>query len=964
TSCPCYHVTELQLHARTQSGTNSHSAHDPDIGSNALQAYKLSQTPFFRLETDDSGDEGKIPFLVLQRALDRERSARHNLVLTAVDGGKPQKTGTLSITVVVSDVNDNAPVCSQPKYTATVREDASDGAFLLHVNATDADEGPNGEIEYSLRNKFRNGASDLFELDSKTGELWIKGALDFEEKQVYEIKIVASDKGAVSLSTQCNVLVKVEDVNDNPPEIDVTSLTGRIPEDAPPGTVVALMGVTDLDSGVNGQTICSLPKNIPFELIQSSDSNFYSLVNKENVDKESKPFYDIPVTLRDGDEDRLPSLVLQKYLDRESAFNHNLLLTAVDGGNPPKSGNLKITITVLDTNDNQPVCSQDMYTTSLYENVSVGTVILKVNATDPDDGNNGEVEYSWGTNTNNNIQDIFQVHRITGEVRVKKEIDFEDIQTYRLNIQATDKGQPPLSVDCRVTIRTIDVNDNKPEIEVTSILTNVPEDSKPGTVISLISVTDKDSGINGQIVCSLSNDVAFELKSSIEDNMYSLITKGHLDRERVSQYEIVLTAKDLGQPSLSTLKTLIVEVSDVNDNSPEFLQNPLELYLTENNVPGLPIFSVSATDKDLNENGAVTYQIVRGDAALHDMSSFLNMNSETGVIYALKSFDFEIAKTFRFHVLATDLGIPPLSSNLTVNVFILDQNDNVPIHYVEVEITDINDNSPAFTEKDQLLEIPESSPPGEDFQLQAAQDADFGTNSVKFYKLSQTEYFELELRDNGGERKIPILKLRQSLDREKQNRHNLILTAVDGGNPPRSGSININITVLDDNDNRPKFTQELYSVTVEENSPVGTVVVKVNATDIDEGLNGEIVYSFVKNLDKHVYDTFALDINTGEIRIKGKVDFEINNVYRVGITASDKGQPPKARFSVCYAVLLFCCFYSPFSGEKLHLFSLCGLGDPLTSTVSSVLRYLYTSHNYKSALCRSLSEYLCSLRKY
>ncbi|XP_042593837.1 protocadherin gamma-A7-like [Cyprinus carpio] len=239
------------------------------------------------------GDEGKIPVLILQKPLDREKSARHNLILTATDGGKPQKSATVNVTIIVSDVNDNTPVCDKQKYTVTVKENAPEGTFLLRVHASDSDEGLNGDIEYSLRNKFRNGASEVFDLDSLTGELKIKGGLNFEERQVYELKILAADRGAVSLSTHCNVVVNVEDVNDNRPEIDVTSVSSHIPEDAPPGTVVALMGVTDLDSGMNGKIVCALPKDIPFDLKPSPDGNFYSLVTKEYIDKESKSSYDI-----------------------------------------------------------------------------------------------------------------------------------------------------------------------------------------------------------------------------------------------------------------------------------------------------------------------------------------------------------------------------------------------------------------------------------------------------------------------------------------------------------------------------------------------------------------------------------------------------------------------------------------------------------------------------------------------
>ncbi|KAF7649141.1 hypothetical protein LDENG_00146280, partial [Lucifuga dentata] len=251
--------------------------------------------------------------------------------------------------------------------------------------------------------------------------------------------------------------------------------------------------------------------------------------------------------------------------------------------------------------------------------------------------------------------------------------------TYKLDVQVSDKGQPPLTEDCRVIIKIIDINDNQPEIEVTSLSSVVAENSKPGTVISLISVTDKDSGLNGKVICSLKENVPFELKPSFQENMYSLVTKQSLDREMLSYYDITIAATDSGQPSLSSEKTLSIQVSDMNDNAPEFPQNPFSLYLPENNLPGVSIFCISAWDIDLNENSAISYHVVRDDTTRNEMANFINIKSDTGEILALKTFDFETMKTFQFKVVATDSGTPPLSSNATVNVFILDQNDNAPV---------------------------------------------------------------------------------------------------------------------------------------------------------------------------------------------------------------------------------------------------------------------------------------------
>ncbi|XP_053496992.1 protocadherin gamma-A11-like isoform X2 [Ictalurus furcatus] len=607
------------------------------------------------------------------------------------------------------------------------------------------------------RLRIVSGSKDaIFKVNQDNGILYVQKKIDRENLCIGNDVCLINIKIAVENPLQIHYIgIEIVDINDHAPSFADKLLHLEVAENKAPGARLDLQPARDPDIGTNSIRAYKLSQNEHFSL-----------------------------ETRDGDEDRIPSLVLQKYLDRESTIEHELLLTALDGGNPPKSGNLNITITVLDINDNQPVCSQDVYSLSLHEDVSVGKIVMRVNATDPDESSNGEIEYSWGRNTKSKIQDIFQVDRITGEIQVKNEIDFEDTQTYRLNIQASDKGQPPLSVDCRVIIKIIDVNDNKPEIEVTSILNTVQEDSKPGTVISLISVTDKDSGINGKIVCSISGGLPFELKPSVEDNVYSLITSKHLDRELIPHYDIVLTAVDMGQPALSSFKSLSVQVSDINDNLPEFPQNPLELYLTENNVPGSSIFSVSATDKDLNENAEITYQIMKGEARSNDMWSVLNINTETGVIRALKSFDFETTKTFQFHVLATDSGLPSLSSNVTVKVFILDQNDNVPVILYPVS---------ANGSAEGVEEIPRNVNAGHLVTKVRAYDADIGYNGWLLFSLQEVSDHSLFALD----RYTGQIRTLRSFTETDEAEHKLVILVKDNGNVSFSATATVIIKLVE-----------------------------------------------------------------------------------------------------------------------------------------------------------------------
>ncbi|XP_053497800.1 protocadherin alpha-8-like [Ictalurus furcatus] len=539
-------------------------AHDPDIGSNALQSYKLTQNQFFRLETDDFGDGGKVPVLVLQRILDRENSARHTLILTAIDGGKPQKTGTLTINVVVSDVNDNAPNCGKQKYMVTVKEDVADGTFLLRINATDSDEGENGEIEYSLRSKFRNGASDLFDLHSKTGELRIKGGLNFEEKQVYELKILAADKGTVSLSAQCNVLVKVEDVNDNRPEIEVTSLSDRISEDARPGTVVALMGVTDLDSGVNGQVVCSLPENIPFELKQSSDSNFYSLITKGYLDKESKSFY-------------------------------NIAITAKDLGTPPQSSTKIINVEVMDVNDNSPAFIQSPYTFYVAENNKPGMSVFSVNAADIDEGENARVSYSIDhVNTDQSVTSFMNINEESGAVFALKSFDFESQKKFQFHVLATDSGTPSLSSNVTVNVFILDQNDNVPVI-LYPVSANgsaegveeIPSNANAGHLVTKVRAYDADIGYNGWLLFSL-QEVSDHSLFALDRYTGQIRTLRSFTETDEAEHKLVILVKDNGNVSLSATATVIIKLvepkeafsaSDVKSSVKSVQENSVTFYL-------------------------------------------------------------------------------------------------------------------------------------------------------------------------------------------------------------------------------------------------------------------------------------------------------------------------------------------------------------------------------------------------
>uniref|UniRef100_H3CL99 Protocadherin 2 alpha c n=1 Tax=Tetraodon nigroviridis TaxID=99883 RepID=H3CL99_TETNG len=596
----------------------------------------------------------------------------------------------------------------------------------------------------------------LFQLNQDNGVLYVGKNIDREELCdgtkvcLINLKIVVESPLEIHY-----VGVEIADVNDHAPSFPESEQRLEIAEHTPPGTRFQIHAARDPDAAT--LTVRS-----------------YKLSHNDCFD----------IDIRESEEDKIPFLVLKKPLDREQKAQHSLTLTALDGGNPSRSGSLNLTIEVLDTNDNRPVFSKDIYLVSLDENAQRGTLVVQLNATDLDEGLNGEIEYSFGKTQKKKVQDTFELDSVTGEIRVKGNVDFEETEVFRLDIQASDKGHLPWTAESRVVIKIKDINDNRPEIEITSLSTSVPEDAKPGTVISLISIRDKDSGLNGKVICKISGDVPFDLTPSIEENMYSLVTKGRLDRERVAHYDIIITATDCGDPPLSAVKSLTVYVSDVNDNRPVFNQNPFELYLVENNAPGASIFSVSAVDDDLNENALVNYNIIRGDGLLNDLTAFLNINSENGQISALKSFDFETLKTFQFQVVASDSGSPSLSSNVTVKVFILDQNDNAP-----VILYPVSSNGSA----EGLEEIPRNVNAGHLVTKVRAYDADIGYNGWLLFALQEVSDHSLF----GLDRYTGQIRTLRSFTETDETEHKLVILVKDNGNVSLSATATVLVKLVE-----------------------------------------------------------------------------------------------------------------------------------------------------------------------
>ncbi|XP_023184230.1 protocadherin gamma-A10-like isoform X42 [Xiphophorus maculatus] len=640
--------------------------------------------------------------------------------------------------------------------------------FLLHV--------AHGEQSYSFPEEMKRGSvigNIAKDLGLQTGALSTRRArIDTEEsdKRYCDINVrngalmvteridregLCGEKASCILKQELvledplelhRISLHIQDINDNSPVFKDVKIDLEIRESAVRGARFLIEEAHDADVGQNSVQQYSLEKN----------EHFILAANGNTVE-----------------------LVLDKELDREKQKEINLLLTALDGGSPQRSGTVVIHVTVLDANDNAPVFSQAVYKASLPENSPIGTLVITVSATDADEGVNGDVTYDFGHVTDE-VMKIFSIDSKKGEIRVMDNVDYEVTTSYEIRIKAKDGLG--LSSYAKVIISITDVNDNAPVVSLKSLTNPIPEDTPAGTEVGIINVQDRDSENNRQVRCSIQENVPFKLVPSIK-NYYSLVTTGQLDRELVSDYNITITATDEGSPPLSSSKTIQLSVADINDNPPVFEEQSYSAYVSENNKPGSSLCTVSARDPDWRKNGTVIYSLLPGEVNGASVSSYLSVNGDTGVIHAVRSFDYEQFRSFKVQVMARDNGSPPLSSNVTVSVFISDMNDNSPqILYPAPE------GSSFMTEL-----VPKAAHGGSLVSKVIAVDADSGQNAWLSYhivKATDPGLFSIDL--HSGE-----IRTQRDISESDSMKQNLIVAVKDNGQPSLSATCSMFLLISD-----------------------------------------------------------------------------------------------------------------------------------------------------------------------
>uniref|UniRef100_A0A8C1ZW21 Protocadherin-16 n=1 Tax=Cyprinus carpio TaxID=7962 RepID=A0A8C1ZW21_CYPCA len=920
------------------------SVSDPDYGEYSNVNVSLEGGDGkFALTTKDS----IIYLIYVDQTLDREERDSYELCVMATDSGTPPLRAESSFTIHVTDVNDNPPLFDQQAYKQTISEVVYPGSFVLQVTARDKDQGPNGDVRYSILPDKKTHAS-WFTIDPITGIITTANKLDYETDPKPSIKVVATDGGRPPLSSTALVEIDLQDSNDNEPVFESICYNVSIKENTSAGTCFLEVKADDADGGSFGAITYSIgsgPASAP-------SSQF--TINKETG-----------------------QVCTSVALDRdEGSESFDFTVTATDGGGLTSSASVKVSL--VDINDNRPTFYPVNYAVSLSTQSMPGTSVVRVTAHDPDAGANGKVTYHTVPDGGSNF---FTLNKDTGVISLSRSLHGKANSVITMVITAQDGGGLTAPVNARVNISVVAGSVAPPVFEQTQYFFTVSEDVLRGTEVGVV----RASGRNG-----VSKDVTYAISAGDPDGYFmvdpetgALRTSLPLDHESRPFFDLEVQACSGSPPAFGETRVRVT-IADVNDNAPIFSPSSSEsLLLPEATKMGTVVYRVQAEDRDSGPNGQLSFDLMSAGG-----QRTFGVERSSGEIRLIGSLSYDSVPRYDLQVIAKDSGAPQLSATFSLVVHIQAENDQGPVFdtmtyrvelkentplntnflqvralsrdpngnggtskgstpastlayrlrpdgdaagfgiapdsgwlfvksaldreakdiylltvlatsgsgqmgktgsaTVRVSVTDENDNSPRFSQERVFLAVRENLPAGTGFGRVSATDRDAGLNSRLAYRLLHTDRY-FQINSHTGE-----ISTRAALDREHQSSYQLIVVVQDGGTPPRSATGTAHITVLDENDNAPAFShtqpgREIL-IQVQEGLPAGSLLGTLHAKDPDEGENGTIFYS----LSGSRAERFSLNPNTGELRSSSPLRRAEKAEYSFTVTATDRGAPSQS----------------------------------------------------------------------
>uniref|UniRef100_A0A673CGZ6 Cadherin EGF LAG seven-pass G-type receptor 1a n=1 Tax=Sphaeramia orbicularis TaxID=375764 RepID=A0A673CGZ6_9TELE len=766
------------------------------------------------------------------QALDREFKDTHVFKVTVTDNGTPKRSATSYLTVTVSDTNDHSPVFEQTEYRVSIRENVEVGFEVMTIRATDGDAPSNANMVYKIVNG--DGVNSVFEIDPRNGLVRIRERPDRETRSQYQLIVEANDQGKDPrpLSATATVHISVEDENDNYPQFSEKRYVVQVPENVAINTKVIQVEATDKDEGNNAK--------VHYSIISGNVRGQFYIHSPTGVIDVINP------------------------LDYEMIREYNLRIKAQDGGRPPLiNGTGMVVVQVVDVNDNAPMFVSTPFQASVLENVPVGHSVIHIQANDGDSGENARLEYRL-TDTTPGFP--FTINNSTGWITVCEELDRETTEFYTFGVEARDHGVPAMSSSASVTITVLDVNDNVPTFTEKVYSLKINEDAMVGT--SVLTVTAVDRDVNSVVTYQISSGNTRNRFAITSQSGGGLITLAlPLDYKQERQYVLTVTASDGTRYDTTQV---FINVTDANTHRPVFQSANYQVTLSEERPVGSTVVVISATDEDTGENARITYM-------MEDNVPQFKIDPDTGAITTQMEIDYEDQASYTLAIIAKDNGIPQKSDTTYVEIIILDANDNEPQFLRDMYQGSVFEDAPVYTS---VLQI-------------SASDRDSGSNGRLSYTFQGGD-------DGEGDFVIEpysgIVRTARKLDRENVPVYNLKAFAVDRGVPPLKTGVSIHVVVQDINDNAPVFEKDELFIKVDENSPVGSVVAQITATDPDEGTNAQIMYQIVEG---NIPEVFQLDIFNGDLTALIDLDYETKTEYVIVVQATSAPLVSRATVHIC-----------------------------------------------------------------